>query len=227
MKLAHFHFIRTSSFVRGWNGGPSPQISPPVAKFIPVLKSPPTPLYAHPPTHPLTRRPRFPQLTTAAWHSRSTFSAQPSAHRHGQTHTHTQAHAHTNRLQTLNCETQIEHLLPRASLFCLSFCLRFLYRQLFQRALHLSTQRLFRQRLPVRTFNDKSGLQINPFPAHADGVHQEVHLPWRDSIIWMRVPLTHVSGWAHGAALFILSPQMSARHVSPTVYKLRFRGCSC
>lgn len=47
MKPARFHFIRTPSFVRGWNGGPSPQISPTSGhKFISVPKSPPTPLYS-------------------------------------------------------------------------------------------------------------------------------------------------------------------------------------
>lgn len=115
MKPVHFHFIRTLSFVRRWNRDPLPQISPTSGcKFIPVPKSPSSPPpHLHPPTHPLTRQPRFPQPTTAAWHSRSTFSAQPLQH--------TQEHAHTRRLQTFNCETSdwvciYYHQLTRESL---------------------------------------------------------------------------------------------------------------
>lgn len=48
----------------------------------------------------------------------------------------------------------------------------------------------------------------------------------QDSIIWMWVALTLLSGWSHGAKLFILSLLMFAQHGNLTLYKSCTQTCS-
>ena len=127
MKPAHFHFIRTASFVRDGMAALCLRLAPPVATNSSLSQNHP---HRHPPTHPTHTAASVP----TADNSRLAFTLHflnTTVAAHTNTHTHTLQRARISSLQMLYCETSNWMCIYYHQLTCDSLCSLYLFVYLF------------------------------------------------------------------------------------------------